>query len=224
MTITLDVCQLAVVVLLACLLILVVVRLVGTDRTARWKVQEVTLGFGGATMHLMPDDEVARIAHQAWAELVTRKAGIQVDYDDVIVEVYDSWYRLFGALRMLAKEVTVSALQKRSDAKKLLDTLMVTMNEGLRPHLTKHHATFRHWWERPSDLASQDMSPQERQRLYPKYEELMSDIRDVNRNLMGLADALRKLAHERERESLIVRFVRSVCPKPQDNRRPTCPT
>ena len=63
-------------------------------------------------MHLMPDDEVARIAHQAWAELVTRKAGIQVDDDDVIVEVYDSWYRLcsvhFGCS---LQEVPVSALQ-----------------------------------------------------------------------------------------------------------------
>ena len=49
----------------------------------------------------------------------------------------------------------------------------------------------------------------------------MSDIRDVNRNLMDLADALRKLAHERERESLIVRFrPLGPCPKPQDNRRP----
>ena len=142
-TIALSLSQLAVVVLLACLLILGAVRLVGAGRTARWKAQEVTLGFGGATTRLMPDDEVASIAHQAWAELVTRKAGIQVEDDDVIVEVYDSWYRLFDALRMLAKEVPVSALQKPSDAKTLLDTLMTTMNEGLRPHLTKHQAAFR---------------------------------------------------------------------------------
>ena len=59
------------------------------------------------------------------------------------------------------------------------------------------------------------MSPQERQRLYPKYEELMSDIQDVNRNLMDLAETLRRLAHERERESLIVRFVRLICYRPQ---------
>ena len=219
MTITLSLFPLVIIVLLTYLIIVIVVRLVRTDRTQRWKAQEITLGFGGATMRLMPDDEVARIAHHAWAELVTRKAGIQVEEDDVIVEVYDSWYSLFGALRLLAREVPVSALSKPSDAKTLLDTLMTTMNDGLRPHLTRHHAAFRHWWEGPSDLAAQDMSPQERQRLYPKYAELMSDIRDVNCNLMDLADTLRRLAHDRERESLMVRFVRLIRPRPLENRR-----
>ena len=45
--ISLNLPQWAVVVLLTYLSIVIVVRLVGTDRTARWKVQEVTLGFGG---------------------------------------------------------------------------------------------------------------------------------------------------------------------------------
>ena len=215
LTVTLGISQLAVIGLLTCLSILIAVCRLRRSRAPHWKAQEVTLGFGGLTTRLTPDDDVASIAHQAWAELVTRKAGIQVEDDDVTVEVYDSWYTLFGALRTLAKEVPVSTLQKRSDAKALLDTLMTTMNEGLRPHLTKHHAEFRHWWERLSDRATQDVSPQERQRHYPGYQELMSDIRDVNRNLMHTAETLRRLAHERERESIIVRFVRSIRPKPQ---------
>ena len=213
MTITLGVCQLAVVVLLACLLILVAVRRFGANRAPHWKAQEVTLGFGGVTTHLIPDDDVASIAHQAWTELVTRKAGIQVEDDDVIVDVYDSWYRLFDALRLLAKQVPVSALQKPSDAKTLLDTLMTTMNEGLRPHLTKYHAAFRHWWEPSSDPTQHDLSPQERQRLYPKYEELISDMRSVNQGLIHLAEALRRLAHEREAELPLVRRLRSIYPR-----------
>lgn len=223
LTFTLGVFQLAVIGLLTCLSILVTACRFRRSRAPRWKAQEVTLGLGGPKTRLVPDDDVASIAHQAWAELVTRKAGIQVEDDDVIVEVYDSWHTLFGALRVLAKEVPVSTLQKPSDAKTLLDTLMTTMNEGLRPHLTKHHAAFRHWWDRPSDPATQDMSPQERQRQYPRYQELMSDMRDVNRSLMDTAETLRRLAHERERESLMVRFIRSIRPKPPRDRRSKCP-
>ena len=48
----------------------------------------------------------------------------------MIVEVYDSWYSLFGTLRQLAKEVPVSALHRSSDAAMLLEMLMAAMNEG----------------------------------------------------------------------------------------------
>ena len=223
LTVTLGISQLAVVGLLTCFTFLVAVCRFRRSRAPRWKPQEVTLGFGGLTTRLIPDDDVAGIAHQAWAELVTRKAGIQVEDDDLIVEVYDSWYTLFSVLRILAKEVPVSTLQKPSDAKTLLDTLMTTMNEGLRPHLSKYHAAFRHWWERLPNAATQDVSPQERQRQYPKYQELMSDMRDVNRNLLGTAETLRRLAHERERESLIVCPIRSIRLRHAQDRRPKCP-
>ena len=57
------------------------------------------------------------------------------------------------------------------------------------------------------------MSPQERQRTYPQYEDLMSDMREVNGELMDLAETLRKLAHEREVESLHIRLVRQIYPR-----------
>ena len=199
--------------LLVCIVVLGVLRLLGSGRDSRWKVQEVAFSFGGTTTRLTPDDDVARIAHQAWTELVTRKAGLQIDNDDVIIEVYDSWYHLFGAFRLLSKEVPVSALHKPSDAKTLLDTLMKTMNDGLRPHLTKYQATFRRWWELASDNFKPDISPQKQQRAYPHYDELMSDMLVVNRNLIELAEAMRKLAHEREAEPLHIRIFHLIYPK-----------
>ena len=201
--------------LLAILPILAVLYLFGAGRASRWKVQEITWSFGGTTTRLTPDDDVARLAHQAWTELVTRKAGIQIEDDDVIVEVYDSWYRLFGALRVLSKDLPVSALHKPSDAKTLLATLMTTMNEGLRPHLTKHQANFRHWWKSTSETLPPDKRLQEHQRAYPQYEELMSDILEVNQNLIGLTEALRQLAHEREAESIYTRIFQRIYPKSQ---------
>lgn len=164
-----------------------------------WKPHVVSMSFiRGPAVEFVPDDEVVRIAHQAWAELASRKAGIVVEDDDVIVEVYDSWYALFGVMRQLAKEVPVSALRPSSDAMKLLDVLMSAMNEGLRPHLTEYQARFRSWWSCP-DNESAAMSPQERQRTYPGYDDLLYDMREANKNLIELTEVLRKLAHERKR-------------------------
>ena len=98
----------------------------------------------------------------------------------------------------------MSSLHKSSDAATLLEMLMTAMNEGLRPHLTEHQARFRSWWE----TADQTMSPQERQRMYPQYDVLIADMREVNDNLIELTESLRKLAHERERTSLYRRVFR----------------
>ena len=175
----------------------------------RWRPQEVRFAFGAMKARLVPDDEVARIAHQAWTELATRKAGIPVEDDDVIVEVYDSWYALFRALRQLAKEVPVSTLHRSSDAKILLESLLATLNDGLRPHLTKYQAKFRSWWETSAETHP-EMSPQDRQRMYSEYEDLMDNMRRVNQDLMELAATLRKLAHERESISLYRRIIERI--------------
>ena len=190
-------------ILFGVVLLVFFVRLSGGG--PRWEVQQVSLSFiRGPAVQLVPDNKVATIAHQAWAELASRKAGIRVDDDDVIVDVYDSWYLLFETLRQLTKEVPVSALHRSSDAATLLEMLMAAMNEGLRPHLTEHQARFRSWWA----AADQTMSPQERQRTYPKYEVLIADVRKVNDNLIELTESLRQLAHERERAPIYRRFFR----------------
>ena len=196
--------------LLVCIFVVALIHLLRSGRAPRWRTQEVHFTFGGVAVRLTPDDEVASIAHKAWTELVTRKAGIQVDDDDIVVEVYDSWYSLFRALRQLAKEVPVSALHKSSDAKELLDSLTTVMNEVLRPHLTKHQARFRYWWQATLDSSHSDVSPQERQREYPQYGELFSEMSEVNRSLIILAETLRRLAHERDTEPLHDRLIRLI--------------
>ena len=46
------------------------------------------------------------IANRIYLELVTRKAALPFDEDnDVIVEVYDSWYTLFSTIREEIKNV-----------------------------------------------------------------------------------------------------------------------
>ena len=212
-TVVLSISAIVWLLLLACILVVVLIHISRSGHASRWKAQEVTFTFGGMTTRLTPDDEVASIAHQAWTELVTRKAGIQVDDDDIVVEVYDSWYSLFQALRLLAKEVPVSALHKSSDTKELLDTLISVMNEVLRIHLTKHQTRYRDWWQATSDSNHSDLPPQERQREYPQYQELFAEMREVNRSLIILAETLRRLAHERDIESFHVRLIRLIHPR-----------
>tara|TARA_Y100000310_G_C20684535_1_gene818117 strand:- start:3003 stop:3389 length:387 start_codon:yes stop_codon:yes gene_type:complete len=105
----------------------------------------ITLG-GIGSVKIKPSHEVAQIAHKAWSELITRKAGLQFEPEnDVVVEVYNSWYQLFSEMRSLIKEIPASHL-KRSETKKLVNLLVDSLNKGMRPHLTKWQAKFRRWY------------------------------------------------------------------------------
>lgn len=139
-----------------------------------------------------------RITHQAWIELVTRKAALPFDSDyDVITDVYDSWYVLFGELRELAKSVPAERIRDHGSTKELVDALVKALNDGLRPHLTKWQARFRAWERLAAD--STTASPQHLQRQYPEYDELLRDLLIVNQQLMGLARALDTIVYGSER-------------------------
>lgn len=175
---------------------------VASRRTRTWRVARANFTFAGCgQVEICPDNEVARIAHQAWVELKTRKAAIPIDpNNDVISEVYDSWYELFRSLRELTKTIPPESVRAIGDAPILSDVLMRALNEGLRPHLTTWQARFRKWFE--AELANPDtreLSPQEIQRQFPEYDRLVTDMVAVNAALIEFAEELRKLAHERRR-------------------------
>lgn len=123
----------------------------------------------------------------------TRKIGISIDLDhDVIVEVYDSWYNFFSVTRELIKNIPVSKIKSNGTEKIILLSIEV-LNEGLRPHLTKWQARFRHWYE--NEIKKQDgndIDPQIIQAKYPKFRELKEDLLAVNKVLINY----RKKMHE----------------------------
>ena len=134
----------------AVVLALVILGWVIRRSTGGWQMTSADFNFAGcATVTMCPTDDVAGLAHQAWVEITTRKAALPFDdKNDVVVEVYNSWYELFRALRELAKNVPVrKGLHKESDAAKLVEALTGALNEGLRPHLTRWQARFRRWYE-----------------------------------------------------------------------------
>lgn len=159
-------------------------------------VGKVSINFAGHHVELHPNDEVIQIAHCAWVELSTRKAGLPFDSEnDVIVEVYDSWYELFGEMRGLASACKVRRMVDDEDTQKVIDLIVDVLNDGLRPHLTKWQARFRRWYAAALlDDTNAGRTPQEIQRTYPQYDELIAELEAVNQDLMQYRDGLRRAA------------------------------
>ena len=64
---------------------------------------------------------------------------------DVITEVYDSWYEAFKIIRKQLEEIPEERI---GDAKELIDIVLKVLNDGLRPHLTKWQAKYRAWYKK----------------------------------------------------------------------------
>ncbi|MBP6824066.1 MAG: hypothetical protein KA368_21140 [Acidobacteria bacterium] len=158
-----------------------------------WETVQIEVPFGGGKVTIKPNHEVLKIAHQAWTELITRKVGLEFDEDhDVIVEVYDSWYAVFKEIRSLIKSVPAQKLRESFDAQKLSEVLIDTLNKGLRPHLTQWQARFRRWYAVELDKYP-DLSPQEIQKQFIGYAELVTDLKKVNHQMIQFAEELRKI-------------------------------
>ena len=195
------------ILLLAIVAFVVVVGTVLSRRGRGWKVTEANSSFGGCgKVSLCPDNDVARVAHAAWVELRTRKAAIPFDHgNDVIAEVYNSWYELFRALRDLTRSLPPESVRDSGDAPVLAHVLIRALNDGLRPHLTKWQARFRRWYEAAlKEPGATNLSPQEVQRRYPDYDELVRDMVRTNADMIEFAEELRKIAHDRKRSLLQV--------------------
>lgn len=133
------------------------------------------------------------IANRIYIELITRKAAIPIDEEnDVIEEVYNSWYKLFGIIRDEIKKVPGSYLKSHDPTIALIGLTTKILNEGLRPHLTEHQARFRKWYEQEK-AKNEDISPQELQRRYRDYDNLIESMKQVNQTLIQYSNELNKL-------------------------------
>lgn len=157
-------------------------------QTTDWEIDEAKLGIGKNSIKLKPNRDDRQIAYKIWIELNTRKIGIDIDEQhDVLVEVYNSWYEFFKITRELLKDVPAHKLQ-REDTKKLVKLTIDILNDELRPHLTKWQAKYRKWYENAlkEDAASATagMDPQEIQKNYPLFSDLVADMKNVNASLI----------------------------------------
>ena len=162
-----------------------------------FEINEAEIGIGSQKITIRPNYLDLQIAFKFWAELSTRKIGLPIDEDnDVIAEVYNSWYEFFKIARDLIKQIPVSKLRKQDSTKQIVRISIALLNEELRPHLTLWQAKYRRWWEFAiEDDKNQGLSPQEVQQKFPEYEKLISDMKEVNRKLVAYSDTLKRLIH-----------------------------
>lgn len=179
---------------LAALIILTVSLLVwrylaGGFTFKSFEIDQADIGIGNQKFSFKPNMMDKQVAYAIWVELSTRKIGLPIDFEhDVISEIYESWYGFFAVTRDLVKGIPANKV-KRDSTQKIIRLSIEVLNEGLRPHLTKWQARFRHWYDR--ELAKYDkdggeeiLDPQLIQAKFPKYDELKEDMERVNQALM----------------------------------------
>ncbi len=180
--------------LVGAVVVLVCLPLIRWWRRRRFSVVSLDVSLGGiGKAKLQPREEDIEVAHKIWTELVTRKAALPIDPEhDVISEVYDSWYALFGRVRELISQIPARMVREDNATQQLVTIATDSLNKGLRPHLTKWQARYRNWYIGQSE-ALKTKTPQEVQREFPEYEKLMEDLRRVNVELIQYAGELKKL-------------------------------
>jgi len=162
---------------------------------------EITLntGAGNIKYKIIRNYANIEIAHKLYIELTTRKAAIKIDEEnDVIVEIYNSWYDLFKITREELKSFSGDLIESNNKSKELIYLATDILNFGLRPHLTKYQAKFRKWYDErlESEKHLDDKNkrtPQEIQREYVNYNELMISLKSVNEILINYKEELEKI-------------------------------
>lgn len=153
-------------------------------------IDELNLGIGNSSVKLSYCKKDQEIAYKIWVELSTRKIGILFDKEnDVIKEVYDSWYKFFETTRELLKDIPANRISSSGD---LIDLTEKILNAGLRPHLTKWQAKYRKWYD--EKLQGDVRTPQEIQKEYPEYSELVEDLLRTNEKMIEYKKLMKKIA------------------------------
>lgn len=154
-------------------------------------IDEINLGIGDSSVKLTYNKKDQEIAYKLWVELSTRKIGLLFDKEhDVITEVYNSWYEFFKIARELLKEIPASRLPYSND---LIELTEKVLNKGLRPHLTTWQAKYRKWYEKELVGNAED-TPQELQKKYPHYDDLVNDLIKTNKRMIEYKDIMKRIA------------------------------
>lgn len=177
------------------LVLLIVLFLLKLKGKSWWNVHEMEVEISGspkAKFKVKRNSENLFVANRIYIELTTRKAAIPIDEEnDVIEEIYNSWYNLFQIIRDEIKTLPGEYLKDHDPTNALIGLTTKILNEGLRPHLTIYQARFRKWYEiEKAKPENEDLSPQEIQKKYPKYEELIKSMKGVNKMLIDFSDEL----------------------------------
>ena len=172
------------------------------SRSNVMEIDQAEIGVGDSKLSFRPNLTDRQVAYAIWVELSTRKIGLPIDLsDDVITEIYDSWYNYFSVTRELIKTVSVSKVRNRS-TRQIINLSIDVLNNGLRPHLTRWQARYRHWYQQQVERIDKNsdewtvLDPQGIQKKFPKYAELEDELLAVNAQLIAYRNAMQKLVFD----------------------------
>lgn len=197
LTLTASIWLLAIGVVISALLIVWHVY-AGGFTFKNFEIDQADIGIGDQKFTFKPNTTDKQVAYAIWVELSTRKIGLPIDFEhDVISEIYDSWHGFFTVTRDLVKGIPAQKV-RRDSTQKIIRLSIEVLNEGLRPHLTRWQARFRHWYERELriyDASTDDevLDPQLIQERFPKFAELKADMDRVNQSLMKYRQQMYRL-------------------------------
>lgn len=180
--------------LIVVIIFILSIYLIWIRKRMRFGLVKVDIKLGNVgSAEFRPNKNDLQIAHRIWTELVTRKAAIPIDKEnDVIEEIYDSWYAMFQKVREFIGDIPADLIRHNMSTKEIVRIATQTLNDGLRPHLTKWQARFRTWSTSKKDKLM-DMTPQDFQKEYPEYKYLIEDLMLVNQQLIQYAQELKKI-------------------------------
>ena len=183
-------------VLIGVIIYLLYLKLFSSIKSKVYEIDEAIIGIGNQKVKIKPNYQDMQIAYKLWVEISTRKIGLEIDLNnDVISEIYNSWYEFFKLTRELIKDIPVSKIRKDKSTKELVRIAIEVLNEGLRPHLTNWQARFRKWYNAEIEREENKyLSPQDIQKKYPEYEKLTKEMIVVNQKSIEYRKILRQLA------------------------------
>lgn len=164
-------------------------------RRKKYRISSVSLNlpFTLGNITYEPTEEDRIVAWKLYTQLKTRKAAIIFDEDhDVIADVYDSLYEIFPISRDLLMNLPLNEIERDPS---IADLVFRVQNYGIRSHLTKWQSDFRRWWDNATrDPSNKDRGPQDIQKDYPRYKELIEDLKKTNVELDKYAEDLLSIA------------------------------
>jgi len=153
----------------------------------------INIPWNIGNFNFIVSEEEKIIAWKTYVQLKSRKAALPFNEEyDLVEEVYNSLYELFKINRELLMQLPLDDVRRDNGLAKLQ---MRVLNEGLRPHLTKWQARFRSWWKKElNNPDNANLAPQEIQRKFPQYDELIADIKVLNAQLDKYSEELLNIA------------------------------
>lgn len=178
---------------LAIIAIIFLIRYRSTFKRMRLTSGTINIPWNIGNFNFIVSEEEKIIAWKTYVQLKSRKAALPFNEEyDLVEEVYNSLYELFKINRELLMQLPLDDVRRDNGLAKLQ---MRVLNEGLRPHLTKWQARFRSWWKKElNNPDNANLAPQEIQRKFPQYDELIADIKVLNAQLDKYSEELLNIA------------------------------